>query len=204
MKFWVCPIILAPAAKPSILIIVTAHYRLYNLYNKEAFDECLPKDMVISWCPNLRKTAGTCSQGSKTDGKNIERTSSIKLSLKVNKTILHIEDRVFRSTSKEIYVVHHLKLFLQVLDSPNRLRDTLVHEMCHAAAWTISGYKDGHGVIWKNWAGRAMKRFPELPIIGRCHSYKIRTKYVYRCSFCKTGMVDTLHSFIKDRAIYFK
>ena len=78
-------------------------------------------------------------------------------------------------------------LYLKVLDSPDRLRDTLVHEMCHAAAWLISGYKDGHGPIWKNWASRAMTRFPELPVIARCHSYEIRTKYVYRCQSCGQG-----------------
>ena len=63
----------------------------------------------------------------------------------------------------------------------------MVHEMCHAASWIISGYKDGHGPIWKNWAARAMKRFPELPVIARCHSYEIRTKYVYRCQGCAYG-----------------
>ena len=73
------------------------------------------------------------------------------------------------------------------MDSPDRLRDTLVHEMCHAASWIISGYKDGHGPIWKNWAHRAENRFPELPVIKRCHSYEIRTKYVYRCQTCGKG-----------------
>ena len=29
-----------------------------------------------------------------------------------------------------------------------------------------------------------MKRFPELPFIGRCHTYKIRTRYVYECVGC--------------------
>ena len=29
-----------------------------------------------------------------------------------------------------------------------------------------------------------MKAFPELPIIARCHSYTIRTKYQYRCTSC--------------------
>ena len=80
--------------------------------------------------------------------------------------------------------------FSQVLDSPDRLRDTLVHEMCHAASWIISGYRDGHGHIWKNWATRAMNRFPELPVIARCHSYEIRTKYVYRCQSCKAGNME--------------
>ena len=33
----------------------------------------------------------------------------------------------------------------------DRLRDTLIHELCHAAAWVISGIKAGHGSVWKRW-----------------------------------------------------
>ena len=73
-----------------------------------------------------------------------------------------------------------IELSSKVLDSPDRLRDTLIHEMCHAAAWIISGYPDGHGPLFKDWARRAMAAFPELPVIARCHNYVIRTKYTYR------------------------
>ena len=73
-----------------------------------------------------------------------------------------------------------IELSSKVLDSPDRLRDTLIHEMCHAASWIISGYRDGHGPLWRTWAEKAMRRFPELPVIDRCHSYQINTKYTYR------------------------
>ena len=33
----------------------------------------------------------------------------------------------------------------------DRLRDTLIHELCHAAAWAISRFKAGHGSVWKRW-----------------------------------------------------
>jgi SprT-like family len=33
-----------------------------------------------------------------------------------------------------------IELSTKVLDSADRLRDTLVHEMCHAASWIVSGY----------------------------------------------------------------
>ena len=59
-----------------------------------------------------------------------------------------------------------------------------VHEMCHAASWIVSGYRDGHGPIWKAWAKKVMDQFTELPIIARCHAYNIRTKYNYRCTNC--------------------
>ncbi|XP_076062520.1 uncharacterized protein LOC143037841 isoform X2 [Oratosquilla oratoria] len=77
-----------------------------------------------------------------------------------------------------------LELSCKVIDIPERLRDTLIHEMCHAAAWIISGYKDGHGPLWKAWSARAMRTFPELPLISRCHSYEIACKYTYKCTQC--------------------
>lgn len=77
-----------------------------------------------------------------------------------------------------------IELSTKVIDSADRLRDTLVHEMCHAASWVVSGYRDGHGPLWRRWAELAMERFPELPVIDRCHAYKIRTKYSYRCVNC--------------------
>ena len=77
-----------------------------------------------------------------------------------------------------------IELSTKVIDSGDRLRDTLIHEMCHAASWIISGYRDGHGPLWRTWAEKAMGRFPELPVIDRCHSYQINTKYTYRCVQC--------------------
>ena len=32
--------------------------------------------------------------------------------------------------------------------------------------------RDGHGPLWRTWAEKAMQRFPELPVIDRCHSYQ--------------------------------
>ena len=77
-----------------------------------------------------------------------------------------------------------IELSTKVIDRGDRLRDTLIHEMCHAASWIISGYRDGHGPLWRTWAEKAMKRLPELQEIDRCHSYQISTKYTYRCVKC--------------------
>ena len=36
--------------------------------------------------------------------------------------------------------------------SSDRIRDTLVHEMCHAATWIVDGIKGGgHGNQWRAW-----------------------------------------------------
>ena len=74
-----------------------------------------------------------------------------------------------------------IELAEKVCDSVERLRDTFIHELCHAAAWIIDGTKAGHGPIWKRWADKAKRVHPDLPVISRCHQFKINTKYTYRC-----------------------
>ncbi|XP_063046891.1 germ cell nuclear acidic protein [Engraulis encrasicolus] len=78
-----------------------------------------------------------------------------------------------------------IRLSVKVCDSADRLRDTLVHEMCHAAPWLIHGVRDGHGPIWKMFARKATLAHPELPMVSRCHSYDIKYKFQYQCSRCK-------------------
>jgi len=77
-----------------------------------------------------------------------------------------------------------IELADKVIDSADRLRDTLIHELCHAASWIISGVKAGHGPVWKKWTLRANFVHQDLPPISRCHSYTINAKYTYRCSRC--------------------
>lgn len=44
-----------------------------------------------------------------------------------------------------------IELATKIVDSAERLRDTLVHEMCHAATWIVNEVADGHGKCWKAW-----------------------------------------------------
>ncbi|CAL8305418.1 unnamed protein product [Arctogadus glacialis] len=78
-----------------------------------------------------------------------------------------------------------IELSDKVCDSADRLRDTLVHEMCHAATWMINGVRDGHGSFWKLYACKATLAHPELPMVTRCHSYEIKYKFQYQCTRCK-------------------
>lgn len=75
---------------------------------------------------------------------------------------------------------HHIELSEKVLTSADRLRCTLIHEMCHAATWIFNGEK-GHGMRWKSWAKKANYIFPELPTISVCHNYDI--EYVLSQNF---------------------
>ncbi|XP_014212099.1 uncharacterized protein LOC106641992 [Copidosoma floridanum] len=127
---------------------------LFRVFNEKVFQSKLPDDMVVEWSVRLTGTAGKC----------------------YNKQTV----KALGKTTKSSRIV----LAAKVLDSPERLRDTLIHEMCHAATWLINNVSDGHGRFWKAWAHKAMKVFPELPPITRCHDYQIQTKYTYKCTSC--------------------
>ncbi|XP_059051479.1 germ cell nuclear acidic protein-like [Achroia grisella] len=129
--------------------------RLYIEFNKVVFDNTLEEDLPILWDSKLRSTAGTTTNRLLKNSKgDRRRTSSVKLSTKV-------------------------------LDTPQRLRDTLIHELCHAATWLIDGeLRAGHGPLWKKWATHALRKFPELGEISRCHDMQIHYKYSYKCTKC--------------------
>ncbi|XP_044062151.1 acidic repeat-containing protein isoform X2 [Siniperca chuatsi] len=78
-----------------------------------------------------------------------------------------------------------IELSEKVCDSADRLRDTLIHEMCHAATWLINGVRDGHGNLWKLYARKSTLMHPELPMVTRCHSYDIKYKFQYQCTRCQ-------------------
>lgn len=84
-----------------------------------------------------------------------------------------------------------IELSDKVCTSVDRLRCTLIHELCHAATWIFSE-EGGHGATWKHWAKTANHVFPELPFITVCHSYDIEYKYTYKCTLC--GAKSHAHS----------
>ncbi|CAH0599155.1 unnamed protein product [Chrysodeixis includens] len=129
--------------------------RLYVEFNKAVFDDGLDADMPILWDTKLRTTAGTTT----------------------NRLVKNSKGDRIRSSS--------IKLSTKVLDGPQRLRDTLIHEMCHAATWLIdSELRAGHGPLWNKWAKRALRIYPELGEISRCHDLEIHFKYSYKCTRC--------------------
>ncbi|VEL25993.1 unnamed protein product [Protopolystoma xenopodis] len=77
-----------------------------------------------------------------------------------------------------------IELSTKVCTTPERLRDTLLHEICHAAVWLQDGVNGGHGPRWLRVANRALAAWPHLPRVTRCHSYAIDTRFTYRCTQC--------------------
>ncbi|XP_010591062.1 germ cell nuclear acidic protein isoform X1 [Loxodonta africana] len=78
-----------------------------------------------------------------------------------------------------------IQIALKVCDSADRLRDTLIHEICHAACWLLDGVQDSHGDTWKYYANKSNMVHPELPRVTRCHNYKINYRIHYECTQCK-------------------
>ncbi|XP_074134675.1 germ cell nuclear acidic protein isoform X2 [Sminthopsis crassicaudata] len=78
-----------------------------------------------------------------------------------------------------------IELSEKVCDSADRLRDTLIHELCHGATWLFHGIRDCHGPFWRVYAQRSALVHPELPVVKRCHTYEIHYKFIYECSCCE-------------------
>ncbi|EDQ90998.1 uncharacterized protein MONBRDRAFT_23840 [Monosiga brevicollis MX1] len=87
-----------------------------------------------------------------------------------------------------------IELSTKVVDSKEKLENTLCHELCHVAAWLINGVnKPPHGRVFKGWAARAMRRYRHLNITT-CHSYEIEFRYRYQCTNAECGHVFGRHS----------
>ncbi|XP_014650356.1 PREDICTED: acidic repeat-containing protein [Ceratotherium simum simum] len=94
-----------------------------------------------------------------------------------------------------------IEISLKVCDSADRLRDTLVHEICHAASWLLDGIRDSHGDAWKYYAKKSNMVHPELPRVTRCHNYKINYRIYYECSQCKSRVGRYTRSLNTERFI---
>ncbi|KAJ3299594.1 3-phosphoinositide dependent protein kinase-1 [Borealophlyctis nickersoniae] len=75
-----------------------------------------------------------------------------------------------------------IELSTKVVDNEDKLRNTLIHEMCHAAAWLINKVnKPPHGDAFKYWGHRATQSFWDIEVTT-CHSYEINYKFTYVCT----------------------
>ncbi|XP_055986010.1 germ cell nuclear acidic protein [Sorex fumeus] len=94
-----------------------------------------------------------------------------------------------------------IDIALKICDSADRLRDILIHEMCHVASWILDGVHSCHGSTWKYYARKSNMVHPELPKITRCHNYKINYKIHYECTQCKSRVGRYSKSLNTDRFI---
>jgi predicted SprT family Zn-dependent metalloprotease len=87
-----------------------------------------------------------------------------------------------------------IELSTKVVDDPHRLRSTLLHEMCHAAAWMIDGVsKPPHGKCFQKWARIAMTHVPDMKVTTT-HNFQISFKHAWACTTSECGFIVKRHS----------
>ena len=107
---------------------------------------------------------------------------------------LTYSSRVAGRTGKDAVYVARIELSRHVVDDSTKLRHTLAHELCHAAAWLLDkDNKPPHGATFRKWAGRVMAAFPGLDV-AVCHSYDIAFAFRYACQNAECGVVYGRHS----------
>ncbi|EQL29197.1 hypothetical protein BDFG_08145 [Blastomyces dermatitidis ATCC 26199] len=93
-----------------------------------------------------------------------------------------------------------IELASKVIDSEDRLLNTLAHEYCHLANFMISNVRNNpHGISFKQWAARCEQALAAHPLYGCAdggtgtktkirittkHSYVIHYKYLWCCVEC--------------------
>ena len=120
--------------------------------------------------------------------------TTVKWSSKLRTTAGHTKLRTIRAEGQAARCSSMIELSTKVLDSDTRLRSTLLHECCHAAAFLMDGItKPPHGKCFQKWANRSMARFPDI-IVTTTHSYEIQFRYAWACETPKCGAVFKRHS----------
>jgi predicted SprT family Zn-dependent metalloprotease len=134
-------------------------------FNLKCFDDLLPADMSVSWNNRLRTTAGVTKMKTKR-----------------------------LSDGKENVRVASIELSEKVVDDVERLRATLLHEMCHAAAWLVDAQKKPpHGPAFWKWASIAGARSGGY-LVTTCHNYEVHRPFKWQCATPTCGIEYTRHS----------
>lgn len=89
---------------------------------------------------------------------------------------------IARMTKIENYHMARIELSSKILDSEDKMRSTLVHEMCHVANWLIDKTNCGHGERFHYW-GKLAEKSVGIPVT-RCHTYQTFRPHQYSCLKC--------------------
>ena len=132
---------------------------LFARYNEAVFGGKLPADTQVTWSPRLRTTAGVThflkrrSGGGGGDPPTLPPTRLARVELST-----------------------------KVIDSDARLETTLLHELCHVAAWVVDGAaRPPHGPAFQKWAAASAAALPGAPRVTTCHSYAVHAPFEWRC-----------------------
>jgi len=149
---------------------------LFDELNRGVFAGGLPVETTLIWSNRLLTTAGRARWH------RCVRFFLSNLLFFFLCSFLKICDLLSRS--KEGVHTTSIELATKILDSKERIRNTLSHEMCHLACWIINqDPKEGHGKVWKSWAAKVMRKRSDIDISTR-HNYEISYPYEWECESC--------------------
>lgn len=141
----------------------------------------------IIWSKTLQTTAGRAKWKREKFSDSSSSSSSRDSSSSFSSS--HSGDQT--TTTK---IKHHatIELAERIIDSEDRLLNTLAHEYCHLANYMISNIRNNpHGASFKEWAAKCSAALRDHPVYGggrievtTKHSYKIDYKYVWLCVDC--------------------
>ena len=83
------------------------------------------------------------------------------------------------------FSVERIRLSSKILVTWDRLKETLLHELCHAATVMVSHVNDHHGPVFQHWANICKSKLG-VNITTR-HSYEIEFKHVFKCTSASCG-----------------
>lgn len=138
----------------------------------------------IIWSKKLNSTAGRANWK-----REILRSRPSPTSSSSSTDTEQQQQQQQRQTSR-----HHatIELAEKVIDSDDRLINTLAHEYCHLTNFMISNIRTHpHGTSFKEWARKCTEAFASHPVYGggaikvtTKHSYVISYKYIWCCEGC--------------------
>ncbi|KAF8744230.1 SprT-like protein, partial [Rhizoctonia solani] len=146
-----------PVPRNQAKVLQAMAIALFAELNDSVFDGKLPSDCPIEWSKKLNTTAGRAHWKRIRDanGRVTRHDTRIELSTKVVDC-----EGFFRSSPS-----YGIKECLHCCCFPERIKNTLSHEMCHLAAWIFdSEMKPPHGPAFKRWSKRIMKARPDISI----------------------------------------
>jgi predicted SprT family Zn-dependent metalloprotease len=169
----------------------------FNAFNEIAFKGKLPSptiaagELQVKWNKRLLTTAGITKLKLTTTTTRIRRgsasgDSSAGDSPARPSTQPKPKPEQVRSAT--------IELSEKVVDNEDRLKATLLHEMCHAAAWLLdSERKPPHGPAFWKYADIAQSALPGIAV-STCHSYAIHKPFKFRCTNASCGQEYSRHS----------
>jgi len=157
----------APAAPAAAAAFRRARARraaeLYAAFNAAAWGGRLPADLAIAWSTRLRTTAGLTHFGRLPRGALLVSAGTAGPPPHGGRTA-------------------RIELSVKVVDGDGRLAATLLHEMCHVAAWLLDGVaRPPHGPTFKAHAASASAALPSVPPVTTCHGYRVHAPHAWRC-----------------------